>query len=502
MLRKGAIISALLSALRSAPAERPALDDGARRLTYGNALAAVTAERGWLANSGSERFAALADNGVPWAVTDLALHLLGKVSVPLPGYFTQAQIRHALDDAGVDGLVTDCPERLLASLSGWRMAETSPGTGLTLLRRELGADAYPDVPQGTVKITYTSGSTAAPKGVCLSAEQLETVATSLAHATSALQIQRHLCLLPLATLLENVAGLYAPLLAGATCLLPSTASTGLSYAGTDAPKLLATVSAAQPESLILVPELLQLFVIAAERGWKVPDTLKFIAVGGASVSPSLLERASNVGLPVYEGYGLSECASVVCLNTPQARRPGSVGKPLPHARLRFTEAGEIVVSGPKMLGYLGGESRMAADEWATGDLGEVDADGYVYVRGRARNVFITSYGRNVAPEWVEREITQRLPQRPVLVHGEAQPFAIALVSGVQGEAEKAVVARVIAEANAALPDYARLRRWACVPEPFSFANGLLTSNGRLRRAAIVERHRPLIDSLYRESLSA
>jgi len=155
-----------------------------------------------------------------------------------------------------------------------------------------------------------------------------------------------------------------------------------------------------------------------------------------------------------------------------------------------------------MLGYLGGESRMAADEWATGDLGEVDADGYVYVRGRARNVFITSYGRNVAPEWVEREITQRLPQRPVLVHGEAQPFAIALVSGVQGEAEKALVARVIAEANAALPDYARIRRWACVPESFSFANGLLTSNGRLRRAAIVERHRPLIDSLYRESLSA
>jgi len=346
------------------------------------------------------------------------------------------------------------------------------------------------------------GSTAAPKGVCLSAEQLETVATSLSHATSALQVRRHLCLLPLATLLENVAGVYAPLLSGATCLLPPTASTGLSYAGTDAPKLLATVSAAQPESLILVPELLQLFVIAAERGWKVPDTLKFIAVGGASVSPSLLERASNVGLPVYEGYGLSECASVVCLNTPQARRPGSVGKPLPHARLHFTDAGEIVVSGPRMLGYLGGESRTIAEEWATGDLGEMDAEGYVYVRGRVRNVFITSYGRNVAPEWVEREITQRLPQRPVLVHGEAQPFAIALISGVPGEAEKALVARVIAEANAALPDYARIRRWACVPEPFSFADGLLTSNGRLRRAAIVERHRPLIDSLYRESLSA
>jgi long-subunit acyl-CoA synthetase (AMP-forming) len=258
----------------------------------------------------------------------------------------------------------------------------------------------------------------------------------------------------------------------------------------------------QPESLILVPELLQLLVMAAERGWTVPDSLRFIAVGGASVSPSLLARADAVGLPVYEGYGLSECASVVCLNTPEARRRGSVGKPLPHVRLRLTAAGEIVIAGPTMLGYLGDAAREVPDEWHTGDLGEIDSDGFVYVRGRARNVFITSYGRNVAPEWVEREIAQRLPQRPVLVHGEAQPFPVALVSGVQDESEAAVIERVIAEANATLPDYARIRRWARVPEPFSYANGMLTSNGRLRRVAIVERHRPLLDALYSDRESA
>jgi long-subunit acyl-CoA synthetase (AMP-forming) len=243
-------------------------------------------------------------------------------------------------------------------------------------------------------------------------------------------------------------------------------------------------------------------VLAAERSWTVPSSLKFCAVGGASVSPSLLERATAAGLPVYEGYGLSECASVVCLNTPASRRPGSVGKPLPHVRLRLSESGEILVSGPKLLGYLGDPGHDTPHEWRTGDLGEIDADGYVYVRGRARNVFITSYGRNVAPEWVEREIAQRLPQRPVLVHGEAQPYAVALVSGIQGDAEAAAVERVIADANAALPDYARVQRWACVSEPFSFSNGLLTSNGRLRRSAIVERHRPLLESLYTESIPA
>jgi len=155
-----------------------------------------------------------------------------------------------------------------------------------------------------------------------------------------------------------------------------------------------------------------------------------------------------------------------------------------------------------MLGYLGEQPRVPDEAWRTGDLGAIDAEGYVYVRGRLRNVFITSYGRNVAPEWVEREIAQRLPQRSVLVHGEARPYAVALVGGVQDDAEEQRIERVIAVANAELPDYARVRRWARVPEPFTFANGLVTANGRLRRPAIVERHRALLDALYREPIAS
>jgi len=484
----------LVQALWRAPVGRVAFDDGTQRLTYRGLHAALSTEAAWLREHAGERHAVLADNGIAWAVTDLALLMMGRLSVPVPAYFTDAQLQHALDDAGVDSLHTDDPTRVLR-IGGWREHGRST-QGLVLLRRDLAPDARPAIPAGTIKITYTSGSTAAPKGVCLSSAQLDAVAQSLAWATQSLQVRRHLCVLPLATLLENVAGIYAPLLAGATCHLPSTQTTGLSYSGTDPQRLLACIARMQPESLILVPELLQLLVLAAERGWAPPATLKFIAVGGASVSPALLARATNCGLPVYEGYGLSECASVVCLNRPGARRPGSVGRPLPHTALHLTSDGEIVVTGPTMLGYLGDPAPARPGTWHTGDLGEIDADGYVYVRGRVRNVFITSYGRNVAPEWVEREIAQRLPQRPVLVHGEALPFPIALVSGVGAEQEAPLVDQAIAEANAGLPDYARVQRWARVPEPFSFANGMLTSNGRLRRTAIVERHRALIESLY------
>jgi len=491
----------LASALRAAPPDRVALDDGDRTITYGDLGLLLEEEADWLAARG-ERFALLADNGIGWAVSDLALHLRRLPSVPLPGYFTHGQLLHVLDDAGIDCLLTDDAARARELLAGWRVEGVSGRTGLTAFRRQLDFASRPPLPPGTIKVTYTSGSTALPKGVCLGAGELEAVAASLAEATATLGVERHVCLLPLATLLENVGGIYAPLIAGARSVLPAASATGMSYAGPDVPRLLACIAALAPDSLILVPELLRVLVLAAERGWPVPKSLEFVAVGGASVAPELLERAAAAGLPVYEGYGLSECASVVCLNRPGARRPGSVGRPLPHARVRIAADGEIMVSGVTMRGYLGEPPRAPGEEWHTGDLGEVDADGYVYVRGRLKNIFITSFGRNVAPEWVEREIALEPAIRHVMVHGEARPYAVAVVSTAPGGADAATIDRAIASANQRLPDYARVRRWVRAPEPFSFDNGMLTSNGRLRRPAIVERHRTLIDGLYREELAS
>jgi len=493
--------SVLHSALRAVEPHRVALDDGSRVVTFGELGPLLDEEGGWLA-AGGERFALLADNGVGWALTDLALHLRQLSSVPLPGYFTAPQIQHALDDAGIDCVLADDTTQVGELLAGWRNGGVSGRTGLTMFRRQLDAAARPRLPAGTVKVTYTSGSTAAPKGVCLGATDLEAVAQSLAGATAALGVERHLCLLPLATLLENVGGIYAPLLVGARAMLPGAAATGMSYAGPDVPRMLACIGASEPDSLILVPELLRILVVAAERGWPVPLSLKFVAVGGASVAVELLERAAAAGLPVYEGYGLSECASVVCLNTPAARRKGSAGRPLPHAQVRVDADGQLMVSGVTMRGYLGDAPRRPGEEWATGDLGEIDADGYVYVRGRLRNIYITSFGRNVSPEWVEREIALESAIRHVLVQGEARPYAVAIVSASRDGADAATIDRAIAAANARLPDYAQVRRWIRATEPFTLENGLLTSNGRLRRREIELRHGALLDALYREEIAS
>jgi long-subunit acyl-CoA synthetase (AMP-forming) len=190
--------------------------------------------------------------------------------------------------------------------------------------------------------------------------------------------------------------------------------------GVDVPRLLTCLASRQPHSLILVPQLLLLLVSAAEQQAFDPRPLRFAAVGGARVSEALLQRAQRAGVPVYEGYGLSECASVVCLNRPSARRHGSVGQPLPHVQVRLADDGEVLVKGSTLLGYLG-EASHSAEWWPSGDLGEFDAEGFLYLKGRKKHQFVTSFGRNVNPEWVEAELTQRGLIAQAFVWGEAMP---------------------------------------------------------------------------------
>jgi long-subunit acyl-CoA synthetase (AMP-forming) len=498
----------------SAP-EPVALDDGRRRVAADGLDALVDAEARWLARLGGPgtRYALLADNGVGWAIADLALHRWRLLNVPLPGYFTPAQLRHALDDAGVERVLTDDAERVLALDARFARIDASPRSGLVVLARRLDPAAIAALPPGTTKITYTSGSTGSPKGVCLGAEALETVAGSLAGVTAPLGVRRHLCLLPLATLLDNLAGLLAAPLAGATCVLPPLVETGIRYGGLDVPALLGCITRHEPHSMILVPELLRVLVGAVRQGWHPPASLRFVAVGGASVSASLLEAAAAAGLPVYEGYGLSECASVVALNRPGAHRPGTAGRVLPHARVRTDSAGEIRVRGATLLGYVGDpRGTPAPAEVATGDLGELDAEGFLHVRGRAKNLLITSLGRNVSPEWVERELLLDPAIGQAVVLGEGRPFLVALVvpspalraaeaqaggAAANGEAAmtRAVEAAVRA-ANARLPDYARVRRWAFAGAPFALPDGTLTANGRPRRPEIAARDAARIEALY------
>jgi long-subunit acyl-CoA synthetase (AMP-forming) len=445
------------------------------------------------------------DNSPAWALLDLMALSLNLPHVPLPLFFSSQQIVHAIQDAGVDCVVTDQLDQYQSIFNESNIKVKSHqvveiyGKQCHLLW--LVASKSESLMKGVVKITYTSGTTGTPKGVCLNELSITNVAMSLLNETRACSNDRHISLLPLSTLLENIGGLYVPLMAGATCIFPSMTSTGLLGAsGFNAQKMLNVLNHWQASTLILTPELLLGLVIALEQGALMPESLRFIAVGGASVSPSLLERADRLGLPVYEGYGLSECASVVALNTMTAKKLGSVGKPLPHLKVQIAEDGEILVSGNRFLTYTKQTPLNESIPWSTGDIGHLDEEGYIYVTGRKKNIFITSFGRNVSPEWVERELTVHPVIAQAALFGEARPFNVAVIVA-RGSKEQAstLINSAIAEVNLSLPDYARISKWILADHPFSFNNGLATSNGRLRRYEIFKHYQHFIQDLYKEN---
>jgi long-subunit acyl-CoA synthetase (AMP-forming) len=491
--------SRVIAALRAATGDKIAVRDERRSLTYSNLRQAVESEARWLRGLGVRRCALLADNGADWIIADLALLAGGLINAPLPDWFTAPQLERVLEDAGVDCILTDDPERVRRDHAAFAPAGAAPHSGLAAFRSERRVRGHP-LQADVAKVTYTSGSTGAPKGVSLTLDAIETAARSLVLALP-FDVTRHLCVTPLATLLENIAGVYAPLLLGATCIAPSRRTTGVSFGALDARAFLDTVARYSPHSLILAPELLRIMVAGASSGWRPPESLRFAAVGGAPVSQALLDEAARFGIPAYQGYGLSECASVVCLNTPLASRRGSVGRALAHARVRIDEHGEIRVRGAAMAGYVGA-SPTSVDEIATGDLGEIDADGFVYVRGRAKNMFITSMGRNVSPEWVEAELLREPALAQAVVSGEGRPWPAALLYPAPGQAEPQQIERAVAAANARLPEHARVRCWGRLPAPLGFRDGALTANGRPRRDVIAQRYAALVDSLYATALTA
>jgi long-subunit acyl-CoA synthetase (AMP-forming) len=436
----------------------------------------------------------LADNGIDWIIADLASLAADRCLVPVPLFFSPRQREHALDDAGAHCLIAPASTPLPANYS---RLEKLPGLeDLVLWHREaVDSTDKARLPEKTLKITYTSGSTGAPKGVCLGDDLITEMATVLAEATRDCPIERHLCVLPLATLLENIAGVYAPLLRGAEVVVPGLSDLGFEGSSNFVPQLfLESLSRIRPHSMILIPQLLDALVMASHGGWEAPDSLQFIAVGGGKVSQTLLAGATQAGLPVYQGYGLSECGSVVSLNLPGQNRPGSVGRPLPNAKVTVVD-GEIVVDKKLFLGYTDGTGPAMHSALATGDLGYLDADGYLYINGRRKNLIISSFGRNISPEWVEAELQAIPGVLQAIVVGEARPFLGALIFA-NPTVDDETLDSAIQQTNRLLPDYARIGSWLRLAKPLNTEEGTLTSNGRFKREVVATLYADQISSLY------
>jgi long-subunit acyl-CoA synthetase (AMP-forming) len=437
----------------------------------------------------------LADNSPEWIAVDLATQQLGITLVPLPGFFTPAQWVHTIQSSGIQALFCSTDE--LARGLGFVFKNNYDGS-LKLFESTSalsGMVARPDL-ANVQKITFTSGTTSEPKGVCLSTEQQWQVASALEHSLGELQITKHLNLLPLSVLLENIAGVYTAMLCGAENICPTLEEIGLKGASGFNPHIcLDAIQTYQAESIILLPQMLQAMTAVISHNDTRIKSLKFVAVGGAKTPTELIRCAQSLGMPVYEGYGLSECSSVVALNTPSHEKLGSVGKPLINRKIRIASDGEIEVSGQGFPHYL--NEKPTTSEWlATGDIGHLDADGYLYIDGRKKNVLITSYGRNVSPEWPESLLLGTGLFAQAVVMGDGQDKLCALIVPVSTTTSKETIDEAIHHINQQLPDYAQVGHWFLATEPLTPNNGLATPNGRPKRMAIQEKYQNELQSIY------
>ncbi len=442
--------------------------------------------------------ALLADNCPEWVMIDLACQLTAVRLLPLPLYFTPEQVRHALVDSGCDALLCDRQQPLCDDLPDAFTATLKSGLmtarGWFLWQRPR-LSCSVSLPGATQKITYTSGSTGAPKGVCLSLDQQLRTAQALFERIAIPKV-RHLCVLPLSTLLENVAGVYAPLMSGGQILLPSLSELGFEgSSGFDVGRFCAVIDQTQPHSLILLPQMLAALLLMIDQGWQPPSSLRFVAVGGARVSAVQIEAARMAGLPVYEGYGLSECGSVVSLNTPADDKLGSAGQPLPHLGVAVS-GGEILILGNTFLGYVGGAARDAQQPLLSGDLGALDEQGFVHLKGRSSHLLISSYGRNISPEWPESELLANPIITRAVVFGDARPYCVALLSVVSDEITDIQIEHWIRQVNDRLPDYAQVAHWSRFPTLLTASAGLFTANGRPRRDAIYSTYFKEVEAMY------
>lgn len=443
-----------------------------------------------LANRSVQVVATSLDNTPAFVAVDDWARQQGWVHVPLPLFFTPQQIRHAIEVAGVDTWI-GLPS--LAALWPHDQLEPMDCLGESLVVATLQRSQV-HIPPKTQTITFTSGTTGTPKGVCLSEVAMQTVAESLAQVMAPLNIKRHLNALPFAVLLENIAGLRAPRIVDADVWTLPLASLGWQGAsGFDVATFHRVVSQYRPHSLVLLPQMLRAWCgYLIQHRERAPVDLKLVAVGGAHVGGALLQMAQSLGLPVVEGYGLSEGASVQCLNTLHENKPGSVGRLLPHVQARVANDGELWIQGSLMEGYVG-DTSPPPTEWPTGDLARIDDDGFVHIQGRKKHVLITAFGRNISPEWIETLLRSEPAIREAVVLGDGMPHLSAVLWPHQNAGQDADLDSTVQRVNALLPDYAQIAHWHRGLKPFNADSGMSTASGRPCRAAVSQAHAHVLE---------
>ena len=227
----------------------------------------------------------------------------------------------------------------------------------------------------------------------------------------------------------------------------------------------------------------------------------------------------GLGLPLIQGYGMTESSPVITTNSRNDNLPGSVGKPIPNVEVRIAENGELLARGPNvMMGYWNNPKATAAtleDGWLhTGDVARIDENGYVFLTGRIKDIVVLANGEKMPPGDIEDAILGDSLFEQVMVFGEGKPYLSALVvlnaerwqvaaraanievSALASPAAEKLVLERIGARMSTFPGYAQIRRAALSVEPWSVENGLLTPTLKVKRAQIVDHNASALERIY------
>ncbi|MBI4337918.1 MAG: AMP-binding protein [Chloroflexi bacterium] len=364
----------------------------------------------------------------------------------------------------------------------------------TLAQEDTGYQEVPLAPSDIAEVMFTSGTTGDPKGVILTHGNIAANVRAATQAVPSKPTYRLLSLLPLSHMLEQTVGLLAPLSGGASIYYPQ---------GRQPTLILRALREYRITTLVLVPQALQLFMNAIEgrvreqgkdRAWRMlhrvaphlpfplrrrlfapvhrqlGGALRFVMCGGAYLDPALAQQWEDLGIVVLQGYGTTEAAPIISCNTFQRRKLDSVGMPLPGVRVRTASDGEILVRGGNVTPGYWQDPRATheafEDGWyRTGDLGCQDADGFLYFKGRKKDLIVLASGLNVYPEDIEALLKKHPDVADAAVVGlprqgqDIQVHAVLLMRDGKADARAAVEA-----ANGALADHQRIQGATVWPE--------------------------------------
>jgi long-chain acyl-CoA synthetase len=441
--------------------------------------------------------------------------------------------------------------------------------------RQREPDAFRDAaravqPDDVATIIYTSGTTGEPKGAMLTHRNIAADVAACLKIVDLGPGDRCLSFLPLCHVFERMAGLYAHLAAGASIAYAESMDTVAANAAEVRPTVLCGVprfyekvyarvmdnarkerplrrgifhwgleagrrrARAHFERRALSPfaaieAMIGDRLVGARIRERIGGRVRLCISGGAPLAPKVLEFFFAIGIRVLEGYGLTETSPVICLNPPGREKSGSVGPPIPGVEVRIDGDGEILTRGPHvMLGYYRNEAatrEALRDGWFhTGDIGHLDADGYLVITDRLKDLLVTAGGKKVAPQPLEARLKSSKWVSEAVLLGDQRPYVVALIvpnfANLEAEARErgwphksvdelianpavhALYQSLIDQINPELARFEQIKKFALLDHELTQESGELTPTLKVKRRVMMERYASLIEGLYGAQASA